>query len=79
VVIVSSELDEIYALSDRIAVMYEGKIVGFCPPDIPEAELGLMMAGAGAAAAHAEVKELSPEEVAAQALNQGSELQEPEP
>jgi general nucleoside transport system ATP-binding protein len=49
VVLVSSELDEIYALSDRIAVMYEGKIVGFCPPDTPEAELGLMMAGAGAA------------------------------
>jgi simple sugar transport system ATP-binding protein len=49
VVIVSSELDEIYALSDRIAVMYEGEIVGFCPPDIPEHELGLMMAGAGRA------------------------------
>jgi simple sugar transport system ATP-binding protein len=46
VVIVSSELDEIYALSDRIAVMYEGRIVGFCSPDIPEQELGLMMAGA---------------------------------
>jgi ABC-type uncharacterized transport system ATPase subunit len=45
VVIVSSELDEIYALSDRIAVMYEGQIVGFCEPDIPEAQLGLMMAG----------------------------------
>jgi general nucleoside transport system ATP-binding protein len=49
VIIVSSELDEIYALSDRIAVMYEGKIVGFCAPDIPEQELGLLMAGAGAA------------------------------
>jgi general nucleoside transport system ATP-binding protein len=47
VVIVSSELDEIYALSDRIAVMYEGKIVGMCAPDIPEQELGLLMAGAG--------------------------------
>ncbi len=46
VVIVSSELDEIYALSDRIAVMYEGRIVGMCPPDIPEEELGLLMAGA---------------------------------
>jgi len=46
VVIVSSELDEIYALSDRIAVMYEGKIIGMCPPDIPEHELGLLMAGA---------------------------------
>jgi general nucleoside transport system ATP-binding protein len=50
VVIVSSELDEIYALSDRIAVMYEGKIVGMCPPDIPEQELGLLMAGATTAA-----------------------------
>jgi simple sugar transport system ATP-binding protein len=48
VVIVSSELDEIYALSDRIAVMYEGKIVGMCRPDIPEQELGLLMAGAAA-------------------------------
>jgi len=46
VVIVSSELDEIFALSDRIAVMYEGKIVGICPPDIPEQDLGLLMAGA---------------------------------
>jgi simple sugar transport system ATP-binding protein len=48
VVVVSSELDEIYALADRIAVMYEGRIVGFAAPDIPEHELGLMMAGAGA-------------------------------
>jgi len=46
VVIVSSELEEIYALSDRIAVMYEGKIVGMCAPDIAEQELGLLMAGA---------------------------------
>ena len=53
VVIVSSELDEIYALSDRIAVMYEGKIVGICQPDIPEQELGLLMAGATTAGEHA--------------------------
>ncbi len=46
VVIVSSELDEIYALADRIAVMYEGKITGFRPPTVPVAELGLLMAGA---------------------------------
>jgi ABC-type uncharacterized transport system ATPase subunit len=45
--IVSSELDEIYALADRIAVMYEGQIVAFCPPTIPEYELGLLMAGGG--------------------------------
>jgi len=47
VLIVSSELDEIYALADRIAVMYEGQIVAFCPPTISEQELGLLMAGAG--------------------------------
>jgi general nucleoside transport system ATP-binding protein len=47
VVVVSSELDEIYALSDRIAVMYEGQIVGFRRPDTPEQELGVLMAGGG--------------------------------
>jgi ABC-type uncharacterized transport system ATPase subunit len=47
VLIVSSELDEIYALADRIAVMYEGKIVAFRPPSVPAEELGLLMAGAG--------------------------------
>jgi simple sugar transport system ATP-binding protein len=45
VVIVSSELDEIYALADRIAVMYEGKITGFRDPDVPVGELGRLMAG----------------------------------
>jgi len=47
VLLVSSELDEIYALADRIAVMYEGRIVAFRPPTIPEEELGLLMAGSG--------------------------------
>jgi general nucleoside transport system ATP-binding protein len=50
VIIVSSELDEIYALADRIAVMYEGKITGFRPPTVPVTELGLLMAGAGSGA-----------------------------
>src|ERR1019366_7772507 len=50
VLIVSSELDEIYALADRIAVMYEGKIVAFRPPSVPVGELGLLMAGARAGA-----------------------------
>ena len=48
VIIVSSELDEIYALADRIAVMYEGKITGFRPPTVSVEELGLLMAGASA-------------------------------
>jgi len=45
VIIVSSELDEIYALADRIAVMYEGKITGFRDPSVHAAELGRLMAG----------------------------------
>ncbi len=52
VIIVSSELDEIYALADRIAVMYEGRITGFRDPDVPAAELGRLMAG-GADGGHA--------------------------
>jgi ABC-type uncharacterized transport system ATPase subunit len=58
VLIVSSELDEIYALADRIAVMYEGKIVAFRPPSVPVEELGLLMAGAGGEAGdHAKAPE----------------------
>ena len=53
VLLVSSELDEIYALSDRIAVMYEGRITGFRPPDVPAEELGMLMAGASDADATA--------------------------
>jgi general nucleoside transport system ATP-binding protein len=46
VLIVSTELDEIAALADRVAVMYRGKVVGVVPADTPRDELGLMMAGA---------------------------------
>jgi simple sugar transport system ATP-binding protein len=53
VLIVSAELDEIYALADRIAVMYEGRITGFRPPTVPPEELGLLMAGASDEAAAA--------------------------
>jgi general nucleoside transport system ATP-binding protein len=45
VLIVSAELDEIYALADRIAVVYEGKITGFRPPTVAAEELGRLMAG----------------------------------
>jgi ABC-type uncharacterized transport system ATPase subunit len=47
VLLVSTELDEIAALADRIAVMYEGQIVAFRPPDVTRQELGLLMAGGG--------------------------------
>lgn len=45
VLLISSELDEIVALSDRIAVMYAGKVLGIVPADTPRSELGCMMAG----------------------------------
>jgi simple sugar transport system ATP-binding protein len=45
VVVVSTELDEVAALADRIAVMYRGAIVGVVPGDTPRDVLGLMMAG----------------------------------
>jgi general nucleoside transport system ATP-binding protein len=45
VLIVSTELDEVVALADRIAVMYRGKIVGIVPADTSREVLGLMMAG----------------------------------
>jgi len=45
VIVVSTELDEVAALADRIAVMYRGGIVGIVPGDTPRDVLGLMMAG----------------------------------
>jgi ABC-type uncharacterized transport system ATPase subunit len=45
VIVVSTELDEVVALADRIAVMYRGAIVGIVPGDTPREVLGLMMAG----------------------------------
>ena len=45
VIVVSTELDEVAALADRIMVMYRGKVVGIVPGDTPRDVLGLMMAG----------------------------------
>jgi simple sugar transport system ATP-binding protein len=45
VLVVSTELDEVSALADRIIVMYRGRIVGIVPGDTPRGVLGLMMAG----------------------------------
>ena len=53
VLLVSSELDEIMGLSDRILVMFGGAVAGEFPADrATERELGLLMAGAGAGAAN---------------------------
>ncbi|MFM2278239.1 MAG: hypothetical protein RLZZ444_470, partial [Pseudomonadota bacterium] len=45
ILLVSVELDEIRSLSDRVLVMFAGRIVGERSPDTPEGELGLLMAG----------------------------------
>ena len=45
VLIFSTELDEVFALSDRIAVMYKGEIIDVVPPNISRQDLGLLMAG----------------------------------
>jgi ABC-type uncharacterized transport system ATPase subunit len=45
VLLVSSELDEVVALADRIAVMYRGRVIATVPPETPREEIGLLMAG----------------------------------
>ncbi len=47
ILLISEDLDEILALSDRVAVIYEGQIVGILDREDADVELlGLMMAGA---------------------------------
>ena len=47
ILLISEDLDEIMSMSDRIAVMYEGKIAGMVPAAKAKIkEIGLMMAGA---------------------------------
>ena len=45
ILFISVELEEIMALSDRIAVIFEGSLLGTVTPDIGVEEIGLMMAG----------------------------------
>ena len=45
VLVISTELDEVIALADRIAVMYRGAIVDIVPADTPREKLGQLMAG----------------------------------
>ena len=57
VLLVSFELDEILNVSDRIAVMFDGQIVGIVDPaETTEQELGLLMAGVPLEKARAELK-----------------------
>jgi ABC-type uncharacterized transport system ATPase subunit len=48
VLLISADLEEILSISDRIAVMYEGRVVGTLDPaEATEERLGLMMTGGG--------------------------------
>ena len=50
VLLVSLELEEIRSLSDRVLVIYEGRIVAELAPDVSDEELGVAMLGGKAAA-----------------------------
>jgi general nucleoside transport system ATP-binding protein len=45
VIVVSTELDEVLGLADRIGVMYRGRIIGEMPAGASPEEIGLLMAG----------------------------------
>lgn len=45
IVITSSELEELRSISDRIAIVNEGKIAGILPPSKPATDFGLLMIG----------------------------------
>lgn len=49
IVMISSELNELRMICDRIAIVDEGRIAGILPADAPLEEFGLLMAGLGAA------------------------------
>jgi len=48
ILLISLELEEVRSLSDRIVVLYAGRIVGEVTPEATDEELGLLMAGRGA-------------------------------
>ncbi len=79
ILLVSAELDEIRSLSDRIAVMYEGRIVGIESPEVSEERLGLLMAGASPQQAEAERVARSTEGAAPAPLASQPQAAEAEP
>jgi general nucleoside transport system ATP-binding protein len=67
ILLVSAELDEIFALSDRIAVLYEGQIMGvFGAETADEEQVGLLMTGGSAHTAEQSI------DLSAPALTQGT-------
>jgi simple sugar transport system ATP-binding protein len=48
VVMISSELEELRSICDRVAIVDEGRVAGILPPDAPLEDFGLLMSGRGA-------------------------------
>jgi simple sugar transport system ATP-binding protein len=46
VVVISEDLDELVAVSDRIAVLHDGEVAGICAPHTDRQEIGRLMLGA---------------------------------
>jgi simple sugar transport system ATP-binding protein len=51
ILLISTELEEVTALSNRVGVLYEGRLMGVVPPGTSREALGLMMGGHSAAPA----------------------------
>ena len=51
IVMISSELEELRSICDRVAIIDEGKIAGILPPTADVADFGILMAGIGASEA----------------------------
>jgi simple sugar transport system ATP-binding protein len=47
VLLISTDLDEVLELSDRVGVLYEGRLQGIVAPAEPRERIGQMMGGAG--------------------------------
>jgi simple sugar transport system ATP-binding protein len=45
IIMTSSELAELRKVCDRIALIYQGRLAGILPPDAPDVDFGLLMAG----------------------------------
>ena len=56
VLLVSFAIEEIQSLSDRILVLYEGRIVGEYPPSVSKEKLGIAMTGGGRVASESRVE-----------------------
>ena len=48
IVMISSELEELRSICDRVAIVDEGRVAGILPPDAPLEDFGLLMSGRGA-------------------------------